>query len=240
MTTTATAPLHLEPPVAPERALGKMATTLVGSEILRIAGEVRALQAQGKPVLNLTVGDFAPKQFRIPAELEAAIARALVAGETNYPPSDGVAELRRAVRGFYQRELGLDIPADAIAAYERVKDQIDLDSIRARERVTRHDVKARIDEFCALAGHEHVHKGMTSRDATENVEQTLILRSLQLVREHYGACLYRLAERVRQYRTLALTARTHNVPAQMTTVGKRLATFGTEGRCGFTNAQCSA
>jgi adenylosuccinate lyase len=127
-----------------------------------------------------------------------------------------------------QRELGLDIPMDAIAAYERVKDQVDLDSIRARERATRHDVKARIDEFCALAGHEHVHKGMTSRDATENVEQTLILHSLQLVREHYGACLFRLAKRVQQYRALALTARTHNVPAQMTTVGKRLANFGTE------------
>jgi adenylosuccinate lyase len=127
-----------------------------------------------------------------------------------------------------QRELGLDIPAEAIAAYEKVKDQVDLDSIRARERVTRHDVKARIDEFCALAGHEHIHKGMTSRDATENVEQTLILRSLELVREHYGACLHRLSQRVRQYRSLALTARTHNVPAQMTTVGKRLANFGTE------------
>jgi adenylosuccinate lyase len=127
-----------------------------------------------------------------------------------------------------QRELGIDIPVEAVAAYERVKDQVDLDSIRARERITRHDVKARIDEFCALAGYEHVHKGMTSRDATENVEQTLILRSLQLVRVHYGACLHRLAQRVRQYRALALTARTHNVPAQMTTVGKRLATFGTE------------
>src|SRR5512139_1342678 len=75
-----------------------------------------------------------------------------------------------------QRELGLDIPAEAIAGYEKVKEQVDLDSIRARERVTRHDVKARIDEFCKLAGHEHIHKGMTSRDATENAEQTLILR----------------------------------------------------------------
>jgi aspartate aminotransferase len=114
VTTIATASLRLEPPVAPEQALGRMATTLVGSEILRIAGEVRALQAQGKPVLNLTVGDFAPKQFRIPSELEAAIARALAAGETNYPPSDGVAELRRAVAGFYARSLGLDYPVEGI------------------------------------------------------------------------------------------------------------------------------
>lgn len=127
-----------------------------------------------------------------------------------------------------QRELGLEVPSEAIAAYEKVKDQVDLDSIRARERVTRHDVKARIDEFCALAGHEHIHKGMTSRDATENVEQTLILRSLQLVRDHYGACLHRLAGRVQQYRALSLTGRSHNVAAQMTTVGKRLANFGSE------------
>ncbi|GMU63892.1 MAG: aminotransferase [Acidobacteriota bacterium] len=114
MTTIATAPLRLEPPVPPEQALGRMATTLVGSEILRIAGEVRALQEQGKPVLNLTVGDFAPKQFRIPKPLESAIARALAAGQTNYPPSDGVAELRRAVRGFYARALGLDYPMEGI------------------------------------------------------------------------------------------------------------------------------
>ena len=70
-----------------------------------------------------------------------------------------------------QRDLGVDVPEQAIADYERVVEQVDLASIAARERVTRHDVKARIEEFCALAGHEHVHKGMTSRDLTENVEQ---------------------------------------------------------------------
>ena len=68
-----------------------------------------------------------------------------------------------------QRDLGIDIPEEAIAAYEQVVDQVDLDSIAERERVTRHDVKARIEEFNALAGHEHIHKGMTSRDLTENV-----------------------------------------------------------------------
>lgn len=127
-----------------------------------------------------------------------------------------------------QRALGVAIPADAIDAYERVKDVVDLDSIRARERVTRHDVKARIDEFCALAGHQHIHKGLTSRDLTENVEQVQILRSLRLLQEKYAGCLARLAERVSEYRALALTGRTHNVPAQATTVGKRLATFGSE------------
>lgn len=127
-----------------------------------------------------------------------------------------------------QREVGVDVPPEVIAAYERVKEQVDLERIRARERATRHDVKARIDEFCALAGHEHIHKGLTSRDLTENVEQTQILRALQLVRIRFAAALHRLSARAREYRDLALTARTHNVPAQVTTVGRRLAMFGTE------------
>ena len=76
-----------------------------------------------------------------------------------------------------QRDLGLPIPDEAIAAYEKVKDQIDLASIRERENVTKHDVKARLEEFCDLAGHQHAHKGMTSRDLTENVEQLQVLRS---------------------------------------------------------------
>jgi adenylosuccinate lyase len=127
-----------------------------------------------------------------------------------------------------QRELGIDVPEAAVAAYERVKDRVDLDSIRARERVTRHDVKARIDEFSALAGHEHIHKGLTSRDLTENVEQLQIRRSLELLRTKYAACLVRLAARVRELRDVVLTARTHNVPAQTTTVGRRLAMHGEE------------
>ncbi|HEV8631323.1 MAG TPA: aminotransferase class I/II-fold pyridoxal phosphate-dependent enzyme, partial [Thermoanaerobaculia bacterium] len=113
MTITASR-LPLEPPAAPRQGLGTMATTLVGSEILRIAGEVRALRETGRPVLDLTVGDFAPAQFRIPAPLEAAIARALAAGQTNYPPSDGVPALRKAVQGFYAAALGLDYPLESI------------------------------------------------------------------------------------------------------------------------------
>ncbi|MGN6608551.1 MAG: adenylosuccinate lyase, partial [Jatrophihabitans sp.] len=85
-----------------------------------------------------------------------------------------------------QAELGVPVPDGAIEAYravvERGTDAVDLDSIAARERVTRHDVKARIEEFAALAGHEQIHKGMTSRDLTENVEQLQVRRSLELVR----------------------------------------------------------
>jgi len=105
--------LPLDPPAAEHQGLGRMASTLVGSEILRIAREVRELQAAGQPVLNLTVGDFSPQQFRIPAELEAGIADALRRGLTNYPPADGMPELRQAVRGFYASELGLDYPLES-------------------------------------------------------------------------------------------------------------------------------
>jgi adenylosuccinate lyase len=127
-----------------------------------------------------------------------------------------------------QRDLGLDIPQAAIDAYAAVKDQVDPASIMERERVTRHDVKARIEEFNELAGHEQVHKGMTSRDLTENVEQLQVFRSLQLLRDRSVAVLARLAERADQWRDLVITARTHNVAAQPTTFGKRLAMFGEE------------
>jgi adenylosuccinate lyase len=81
-----------------------------------------------------------------------------------------------------QRDLGVDVPDGVVEAYEKVVDDVDLASIAAREGVTRHDVKARIEEFAALAGHEHIHKGMTSRDLTENVEQLQVRQSLELVR----------------------------------------------------------
>jgi adenylosuccinate lyase len=127
-----------------------------------------------------------------------------------------------------QAELGVDVPRRVIDDYEAVVDKVDLDSIEARERVTRHDVKARIEEFCALAGHEHVHKGMTSRDLTENVEQLQVRDSLRLVRDRLVAVLARLAERAVEHRALVITGRSHNVPAQATTLGKRFATCAEE------------
>jgi len=127
-----------------------------------------------------------------------------------------------------QRELGLDIPQEAIAAYESVKDQVNLDAIMERERITRHDVKARIEEFCDLAGHQHIHKGMTSRDLTENVEQLQVYRSLVILRDKTIAVLANIGKRAEQWKDLTITARTHNVAAQPTTFGKRLAMFGEE------------
>jgi len=127
-----------------------------------------------------------------------------------------------------QRELGVEVPEAAIADYERVVEQVDLASIAARERVTRHDVKARIEEFNALAGREHVHKGMTSRDLTENVEQLQIRQSLQLVHARGVAVAARLAERATRYRDLVMAGRSHNVAAQATTLGKRFASAAEE------------
>jgi len=127
-----------------------------------------------------------------------------------------------------QRDLGVMVPSGVVEAYERVVDDVDLASIAARERVTRHDVKARIEEFNALAGYEHVHKGMTSRDLTENVEQLQVRDSLRLVRSRVVAALARLAARAVEYDETVMVGRTHNVPAQATTLGKRFASAADE------------
>lgn len=127
-----------------------------------------------------------------------------------------------------QRDLGLDISEEAIGAYEAAKDSVDAASIMARERVTRHDVKARIEEFNGLAGFEEIHKGLTSRDLTENVEQLQVFRGLLVIRDKVVAALRRFRERAEQWDEVVLTARTHNVAAQPTTLGKRIAMFGEE------------
>jgi adenylosuccinate lyase len=131
-----------------------------------------------------------------------------------------------------QRDLGVDLGVDdvdaVVAAYEAVLDRVDLASIADREKVTRHDVKARIEEFNALAGHEQVHKGMTSRDLTENVEQLQVRRSLEIVRDRVVAALVRLAGLATGYADLPMAGRSHNVAAQVTTLGKRFATATNE------------
>ncbi len=127
-----------------------------------------------------------------------------------------------------QRDLGVDIADGVIDDHRAVAAQVDLDSIRERERVTRHDVKARIEEFCALAGHEHIHKAMTSRDLTENVEQLQVRRSLELVLDRIVSALDRLARLAVEHGGLAMAGRSHNVAAQVTTLGKRFATAAEE------------
>jgi adenylosuccinate lyase len=131
-----------------------------------------------------------------------------------------------------QRDLGVDFggddPAVVIKAYQGVAEQVDLASIAEREKTIRHDVKARIEEFNALAGFEHVHKGMTSRDLTENVEQLQILSALKIIRDRVIATLVQLAHLATQYADQAMAGRTHNVAAQVTTLGKRFATAANE------------
>lgn len=94
--------------------LSELAQGVVGSEILRIAAEIRALKAKGQDVCNLTVGDFDPAQFPVPAKLIEALRAALAAGQTNYPPSDGVPVLREAVAEYYARRLGLRYPVESV------------------------------------------------------------------------------------------------------------------------------
>ena len=131
-----------------------------------------------------------------------------------------------------QRDLGVDFGGDdpdtVIEAYRGVIDRVDLDSINAREKVTRHDVKARIDEFCDLAGYEHIHKGMTSRDLTENVEQWQTRESLVVIRDRIVGALAQLGRLAAQYSDQAIAGRSHNVAAQITTLGKRFATGADE------------
>src|SRR5690349_6589335 len=108
-----------------------------------------------------------------------------------------------------QRDLGVPTPDGVVEAYQAVLDDVDLASIAARERVTRHDVKARIEEFAALAGHEHIHKAMTSRDLTENVEQLQVRAALELIRDRMVAALARLAARAVAFDSLVMVGRSH-------------------------------
>jgi len=127
-----------------------------------------------------------------------------------------------------QKELGVEIGDDAIESSIKAKGLVDLKAIQEREKITKHDVKARLEEFAEKAGHQHAHKGMTSRDLTENVEQLQVHRALSLVLEKGVAALLALATKAKEYRDIPLTARSHNVPAQVTTLGKRMANWGEE------------
>jgi adenylosuccinate lyase len=127
-----------------------------------------------------------------------------------------------------QSELGHVINKDVITDYENVITKVDLASIDKREKVTRHDVKARIEEFNALAGHEAIHAGMTSRDVTENIEALQIRNGLDVAHTKVVALLARLAEAAVKYADQPIAGRSHNVPAQVTTLGKRFATLAEE------------
>lgn len=131
-----------------------------------------------------------------------------------------------------QRDLGVDFAGidvdEMLDDYRAVLDTVDLEAIAERERITRHDVKARIEEFNALAGHEQIHKGMTSRDLTENVEQMQLQAGLRLVRQRIVTTLGELTRLAVHYSEQPIAGRSHNVAAQITTLGKRFATAANE------------
>jgi aspartate aminotransferase len=101
-------------PAAGVTRVSSMASGIVGSEILKIAADIRAMVQKGQKICNLTVGDFNPREFPIPDALQKGIVEAYEAHETNYPPSNGMPELRSAVKRFYARELGLEVPIESI------------------------------------------------------------------------------------------------------------------------------
>ena len=127
-----------------------------------------------------------------------------------------------------QSKLGHPISDAVIADYEKVLTKVDLASIDAREKITRHDVKARIEEFNALAGHEAIHAGMTSRDLTENIEALQVRDGLAIVHDKTVALLAALGAKAAQYSDQPIAGRSHNVPAQITTLGKRFASAAEE------------
>ena len=127
-----------------------------------------------------------------------------------------------------QNKLGHTIVDSVIADYEKVINKVDLASIDAREKASRHDVKARIEEFNALAGHEAIHAGMTSRDLTENIEALQIKNGLEIIHGKVVALLAQLGDKAAQYSDQPIAGRSHNVPAQITTLGKRFASAAEE------------
>jgi adenylosuccinate lyase len=127
-----------------------------------------------------------------------------------------------------QKKSGLPISDADIASYEKVINQVDLESIDKREIKVRHDVKARIEEFNALAGCEKIHIGMTSRDLTENIELIQIKKALEVVHQKSLQTLSLLNEKIEKYQKTYIVGRSHNVAAQVTTLGKRFASCADE------------
>lgn len=116
--------------------VSRKAAHLVGSEIIKLATEIKAKQAEGAEIYNLTIGDFNPELFPIPEELLNGIVEAYKSGQTNYPPSNGIPELRKSVSRFIEKRLGLAYSPDSyliaggarpliFAAYQAIVDPAD-------------------------------------------------------------------------------------------------------------------
>ncbi len=128
-----------------------------------------------------------------------------------------------------QKELGLDIPGEDIARFESAKEDVNLELIRDIEKRTKHDVKAGIEAYVIVSGAgEHLHKGMTSRDLTDNVEQMQIRDASRILFGKYVSLARHFADKAEAYRDIFLTSRTHNQPAQLTSLGRRFSMWGEE------------
>jgi adenylosuccinate lyase len=128
-----------------------------------------------------------------------------------------------------QRELGMDIPAEDISKFENAIDNIDLNAIREIERVRRHDIKAKIEHFVNVSGAgEYLHRGMTSRDLSDNVEQIQIKNASRIILGRYVSVLRHMIDKSHEYRYMVLTARTHHQPAQPTLLGRRFSMWAEE------------
>ncbi len=129
-----------------------------------------------------------------------------------------------------EKDLGVDIPDDAIAAYENAKENIDLERIKEIERVTKHDIKAKIQAFNEAAGGKYqlIHRPMTSRDLSDNVEQMQIKRTAEIIFGKYVSVLRHLVEKAEHYADLVMSGRTHHQVAQLTTLGRRFSMWAEE------------
>jgi len=128
-----------------------------------------------------------------------------------------------------QRELGLLIPSHVIEGYEGAMGHIDLDFIQQREIETKHDVKAKIEAFVKASGKdEHIHKGMTSRDLTDNVEQMQFKKASRIILGRYVSVLRHLLDCATRYKDIVMTARTHHQAAQPTLLGRRFSMWAEE------------
>ncbi len=128
-----------------------------------------------------------------------------------------------------QKNAGVKIPDDVIRKYEKAKENIDFKLIEKIEKVTKHDVKARIEAFVKTAGaDEHIHKGLTSRDVTDNVEQLQNLAAARLIFGKMVSVLRHFVDKSRQYENIIMTARTHHQPAQPTLLGRRFSMWAEE------------
>ncbi len=94
--------------------VSKLAENIIGSEIIKLAGEVNEKIKQGEKIYNLTIGDFNPHEFPIPIELKQFIIDEYIANQTNYPAADGMLELRNAVSNLLKQRGGLDYKNDEI------------------------------------------------------------------------------------------------------------------------------